>query len=157
MNDKQSITDIDITKILRLLPHRYPFLLVDKVLSYSDKSIVGVKNVTFNEPQFMGHFPDNPIMPGVLIIEAMAQLSAILIAKDLDIESNTEVLFLSIESTKFRKIVRPGDTMEMTATILHNRIMSNKDSIWKFSAVAKVNDLVATESCFSAMVNKKKV
>lgn len=142
------MTQINIKEILNLIPHRYPFLLIDKVVElHLNQSITVVKNVTFNEPQFMGHFPMNPVMPGVLIIEAMAQAAAVLVAKSQDMTEGRDVYFMSIEEAKFRKIVEPGDSVYITATIEQNR-----SSVWKFSAVAKVDDTVVAESRFTAMV-----
>ena len=143
---------ININEIINLIPHRYPFLLLDKVTKIElGKSIVGVKNVTYNEPQFTGHFPNIPIMPGVLIIEAMAQLSAVLIAKTLNINSeNKMVYFMSIENAKFRKIVIPGDSMVMECSITQNR-----GSVWKFSGQSKVENDIAAEASFMAMIRDK--
>ena len=113
---------IDINEIISIIPHRYPFLLVDRVTEIKHKeSIVGIKNVTANEPQFTGHFPTRPVMPGVLIIEAMAQLSAVLVAKSMENTMDKEVFFMSIDESKFRKIVEPGDTLVMYASIIQNR------------------------------------
>lgn len=142
---------IDINEIMRMIPHRYPFLLVDKVTELQlNHSIKGIKNVTFNEPQFTGHFPYRPIMPGVLIIEAMAQLSAILVAKSLESKEDKEVYFMSIESAKFRKIVEPSDVLHM-----HSRIIQHRSSVWKFLATAEVDSALAAETTFTAMVKNK--
>lgn len=142
---------INITEIMDMLPHRYPFLLIDRVLEFKlNESITGIKNVTINEPQFVGHFPDKPVMPGVLIIESMAQLSAILVAKSMETTKNKDVFFMSIEEAKFRKIIGPGDTLYIYATIEQNR-----GSVWKFSAVAKVEGEIVAESKFTAMVKNR--
>lgn len=142
---------IEINEILAMIPHRYPFLLVDKVLKFTPmESIVGIKNVTFNEPQFTGHFPGNPVMPGVLIIEAMAQLSAILVAKSMDSTEDKDVYFMSIEAAKFRKIVKPGDTMYMYA-----KIEQNRSSVWKFAVHAEVDSEIVAESKITAMVKNR--
>ena len=142
---------IDITEIMKMLPHRYPFLLIDRVLEFKlNESIVGIKNITMNEPQFVGHFPDKPVMPGVLIVEAMAQLSAILVAKSMGMANDRDVFFMAIDETKFRKIVEPGDTLYIYATIEQNRA-----SVWKFSAIAKVDEQVVAESKFTAMVKDR--
>lgn len=142
---------IDIIEIMKMLPHRYPFLLIDRVLEIKlNESIVGIKNVTMNEPQFVGHFPDRPVMPGVLIIESMAQLSAVLVAKSMNIGKDKDVFFMSIEEAKFRKIVEPGDTLHIYAKIEQNRA-----SVWKFSAIAKVDEQVVAESKFTAMVKDR--
>jgi 3-hydroxyacyl-[acyl-carrier-protein] dehydratase len=143
---------VDINEIMSIIPHRYPFLLIDRVTSITlNKSIIGIKNVTINEPQFTGHFPDRPVMPGVLIIEAMAQLAAVLVAKSMDSTQGKEVFFMSIEEAKFRKIVEPGDTIVMYASIVQNR-----GSVWKFKAYSEVDGIIAAEASFTAMVKDKK-
>ena len=142
---------IDINEIMSIIPHRYPFLLIDRVTSITlNESIVGIKNVTINEPQFMGHFPDRPVMPGVLIIEAMAQLAAVLVAKSMESTKDKEVFFMSIEEAKFRKIVEPGDTIVMYASIIQNR-----GPVWKFKARSEVDGKMAAETLFTAMVKDK--
>jgi 3-hydroxyacyl-[acyl-carrier-protein] dehydratase len=143
---------ININEIINLIPHRYPFLLLDKVTKIElGKSIVGLKNVTYNEPQFTGHFPNIPIMPGVLIIEAMAQLSAVLIAKTLNINSeNKMVYFMSIENAKFRKVVTPGDSIIMECSILQSR-----SNVWKFYGESKVENEVVAEANFTAMIRDR--
>ncbi|MBP7190109.1 MAG: 3-hydroxyacyl-ACP dehydratase FabZ [Rickettsiaceae bacterium] len=143
---------ISASEILKMIPHRYPFLLVDKVVELVEGDrIVGVKNVTFNEPQFMGHFPDMPIMPGVLIIEALAQVSAILVSKTLSAKPNEKtVYFMAIDSAKFRKIVEPGDTM-----YLYSKIEQNRGAVWKFSGYAEVDGKKVAESSFTAMLKDK--
>lgn len=142
---------ISILEIMSMLPHRYPFLLIDKVLNFElNKSITGLKNVTVNEPQFTGHFPENPVMPGVLIIEAMAQLAAILVAKSLDSTKDKEVFLLSVESAKFRKIVQPGDTMLIDAQIEQQR-----GAVWKFASTVTIQGELTAESKFTAMVRTR--
>jgi 3-hydroxyacyl-[acyl-carrier-protein] dehydratase len=145
---------INIEQILKSLPHRYPILLVDKVIAMEEnKSITGIKNVTFNEPHFMGHFPDKPIMPGVLIIEAMAQTASVMVMNSggRSLEDNL-VYFMSIDNAKFRKPVIPGDVLE-----LHIDVIQNRGSVWKMSGIAKVEGVKVAEAEFSAMiVNKKK-
>ncbi len=143
---------ININEIINLIPHRYPFLLLDKVTRLElGKSIVGLKNVTYNEPQFTGHFPNIPIMPGVLIIEAMAQLSAVLIAKTLNITSENKIVyFMSIENAKFRKVVTPGDSIIMECSILQNR-----SNVWKFYGESRVENEVVTEANFTAMIRDR--
>lgn len=142
---------IDIKEIMSIIPHRYPFLLVDRVTKIElGKSIIGIKNVTANEPQFTGHFPDRPVMPGVLIIEAMAQLSAVLVAKSMSNTDNKEVFFLSIEQSKFRKVVEPADCM-----VMHSSITQNRGSVWKFKAFSEVDGKIAAETSFTAMVRDK--
>lgn len=146
------MSEINITEILQMIPHRYPMLLVDRILEFvPGKNIVGIKNVSFNEPQFLGHFPDNPVMPGVLIVEAMAQVSAILVAKTINaLPSEKSVLFMSIDNAKFRHIVRPGDSL-----YIYSQIEQNRGDVWKFTAQAKINDVIAAESSFTAMVKNK--
>lgn len=140
----------DIKEIMSIIPHRYPFLLVDKIIDFDPgKTITCLKNVTFNEPQFIGHFPNNPIMPGVLIIEAMAQAAAILVAKSLG-AINKEILFLSIDNAKFRKIVVPGDSLELVIEVMHNR-----GDIWKCKAKSFVGDAMVAESILTAMIQHK--
>lgn len=138
---------IDIKEILSLLPHRYPFLLVDRVTELEPENrAVGVKNVTFNEPFFQGHFPDNPVMPGVLIIEAMAQVAGILAFKSG--VPGKSVYFMSIEKAKFRKIVSPGDQLKFEVKVTHKR-----GNVWKFSGNAFVGDKLMSEAEFTAMVS----
>ena len=139
----------DIKRILKCIPHRYPFLLVDKVLEVEYyKSIKAVKNVTCNEPQFMGHFPDKPIMPGVLIVEAIAQASALFTVKTLGEEANGKlVYFMSIDNAKFRKPVTPGDSL-----YIHVKKLQNKGPVWKFEGVCRVNGVKVTEATVTAMI-----
>ena len=142
---------IDITEIMNLIPHRYPFLLVDRVLEIDlNKSILGIKNVTVNEPQFIGHFPARPVMPGVLMVEAMAQLAAILVAKSLGSTKNKEVFLMTIENSKFRRIVQPGDTMH-----IHTVIDQQRANVWKFSSTVKIEGEITAESKFTAMIKDK--
>lgn len=140
---------MDIREIQNILPHRYPFLLVDRILEM-DKGTkaVGIKNVTVNEPFFMGHFPGNPIMPGVLIVEALAQLAGLLAF--LSGVQGDAVYFMSIEKAKFRKPVVPGDQLRLEITTLHQRA-----NVWKFSGNAKVDEKIVAEAEFTAMVLKK--
>ena len=147
----QEDTSMDINQIMSIIPHRYPFLLVDRIKEIIlGESIIGIKNVTFNEPQFTGHFPSRPIMPGVLIIEAMAQLSAVLVAKSMETTEDKEVFFMSIEESKFRKIVEPGDCL-----VMYSSIVQNRSSVWKFKARAEVEGKIASEAVFTAMVRDK--
>ncbi len=149
-----SETIIDIKRILKSLPHRYPLLLVDKIISLEpSKKVVAIKNVTFNEPHFLGHFPDHPIMPGVLIVEAMAQASAFLVVTT-DPEFNPEdklVYFMSIDGAKFRKPVVPGDVLE-----LHIETVQNRGNVWKVSGVGIVDGQKVAEAQFSTMVIDRK-
>lgn len=142
---------INIEQIIKLIPHRYPLLLVDKVIAVeAGKSIVGVKNVTFNEPHFMGHFPEKPIMPGVLIIEAMAQAAGIMVMHSDDNPEENLVYFMSIDGAKFRKPVVPGDVLELHVTTLQVR-----GPVWKLAGIAKVNGVKVAEANFAAMIVKK--
>jgi 3-hydroxyacyl-[acyl-carrier-protein] dehydratase len=143
---------INIEEIMAKIPHRYPFLLIDRVIDIvPDQSATGIKNVTINEPHFTGHFPNKPVMPGVLIIEAMAQTSAVLVCETLKgQDDNKLVYFMSIEEAKFRKIVSPGDQLFLHVTKLRSRA-----NVWKFTAEAKVNGAVVAEAIFSAMIADK--
>lgn len=143
---------INIEKILKCLPHRYPLLLVDKIISLEpNKKIIAIKNVTFNEPHFLGHFPEHPIMPGVLIIEALAQAGALMVtcAKDFKAEDKL-VYFMSIDGAKFRKPVIPGDVLELQV-----EAMQNRGSVWKLNAIAKVDGTKVSEAQLSAMIVDK--
>jgi 3-hydroxyacyl-[acyl-carrier-protein] dehydratase len=140
---------IDIKEIMSILPHRYPFLLVDKVVTLDPEvKAVGIKNVTINEPFFQGHFPNNPVMPGVLIVEAMAQVAGILAFKS-GVQGKT-VYFMSIEKVKFRKIVSPGDQLRFEIDVIHKR-----GNVWKFSGNAFAEDKLMAEAEFTAMVSDK--
>lgn len=118
----ESVSIIEIQEIMEYLPHRYPFLLVDRVLEYEEmRRIVGIKNVTINEPFFQGHFPGAPIMPGVLIIESMAQLGGVLLFKTIPDRETKLVFFAGIESARFRRPVRPGDQLRIEMLLTHNK------------------------------------
>jgi 3-hydroxyacyl-[acyl-carrier-protein] dehydratase len=142
-------TSIDITEILARIPHRYPFLLVDRCEEYRpSQSIVGVKCVTVNEPFFQGHFPTYPVMPGVLIVEAMAQTGAVLMSKSLDVDvAGKTILFMSLDNCRFRHPVRPGDVIRMNVEVLRAR-----GDVFKFRGVATVGEKAAAEAEFAAMV-----
>jgi 3-hydroxyacyl-[acyl-carrier-protein] dehydratase len=145
-------TIINIEKIIKSLPHRYPFLLVDKVMSLEvNKKIIAIKNVTFNEPHFTGHFPDRPIMPGVLIIEAMAQAGALMVTAAPGFNAEEKlVYFMSIDGAKFRKPVVPGDVLE-----LHVEAVQNRGSVWKLAATGIVDGQKVAEAQLSAMIVDK--
>jgi 3-hydroxyacyl-[acyl-carrier-protein] dehydratase len=140
---------IAMAEILRRIPHRYPFLLVDRAEDYrAHKSIVGIKCVTMNEPYFLGHFPGNPVMPGVLIVEALAQTGAVLMSKSLnaDVEGKT-IMFMSMDNVRFRAPVRPGDVLRMSVSVVRAR-----DIVFKFRGEAFVGEKLAAEAEFAAMV-----
>ncbi len=142
---------MDINDIQKLLPHRYPFLLVDRVTEYEpDKKLVGFKNVTFNEQFFNGHFPGHPVMPGVLILEALAQSCALLAYKSSGLDPKENLVYLmSIDGAKFRKPVVPGDRLVLMAEVLRH-----KGPIWKHRGVATVDGHVVAEAEFLATVAK---
>ena len=141
--------DLDYAEIAKRIPHRYPFLLVDRAEDYRPhQSIVGIKCVTINEPFFQGHFPGNPVMPGVLIIEAIAQTGAILMSKSLDADvTGKTIFFMSLDNGRFRNPVRPGAVLRMPVEVLRARA-----DVFKFKGRALVDDKLAAEVEFAAMV-----
>ncbi|MGB3147663.1 MAG: 3-hydroxyacyl-ACP dehydratase FabZ [Paracoccaceae bacterium] len=143
-------TEADIHLIQQIIPHRYPFLLIDKVRDIvPNVGCVGVKNVTYNEPHFQGHFPAKPIMPGVTIVEAMAQAAAVLVGISMDVVGRDLLTyFLSIDNCKFRRMVVPGDVLE-----LHMTVKRGGGKIWKFHGAAKVGDELACEAEIAAMMD----
>ena len=140
---------IDITTIMEMIPHRYPILLVDRILELDKgERAVGLKNVTMNEPHFMGHFPGFPVMPGVLIIEAMAQTAAIVVVDALGEDAKGKVVyFMTIDNARFRKPVVPGDSVH-----IHVEKIQARGPVWKFKGQAIVGDKVCAEATFSAMI-----
>ncbi len=141
---------MDSIEIQKLLPHRYPFLLVDFVSSIEESKIIAVKNVSINEPFFVGHFPSKPVMPGVLIVEALAQSAGILMGtllKKNDPENDALMYFMSIDGVKFRNMVVPGDQL-----ILEVNLIQQRGKVAKFSGTASVNEKVVTEASFMAML-----
>jgi len=140
---------LDVNQIMDMIPHRYPFLMIDNVRDIKvGESAVGIKNVSIAEPHFQGHFPGHPIMPGVLIVEAMAQTSAVLVVATLGEESKGKlVYFMSVENARFRKPVVPGHTLEITVTQLQQR-----RNIYKFRGEARVGDTLMAEANFAAMI-----
>ena len=143
------VTTIEMAEILRRIPHRYPFLLVDRAEDYvSHQSITGIKCVTVNEPYFVGHFPGNPVMPGVLIIEAIAQSGAVLMSKSLNADvSGKTIFFASVDNCRFRHPVRPGDVLRMPVEVVRAR-----SDLFKFKGKAMVGEKLAAEVEFIAMV-----
>ena len=142
----------DLELIQKILPHRYPFLLVDKVLDVvPNKSATGIKNVTFNEPHFQGHFPGAPIMPGVTIIEAMAQTAGVMVGLSQDLLNNEMLIyFMTINNAKFRRKVVPGDVLKM-----HIETVRGGSKVWKFIGRAEVDGELAAQADFTAMMDKK--
>ncbi|WP_295311672.1 3-hydroxyacyl-ACP dehydratase FabZ [Roseobacter sp.] len=142
----------DIQLIQRILPHRYPFLLVDKVIDIDGTaSATGIKNVTMNEPHFQGHFPGMPVMPGVTIIEAMAQSAAVMVGVSMDMaDKNMKVFFMAIDKAKFRRKVGPGDVLEMKVETLRGKPGAK---VWRFGGVASVEGEMAAECEFTAMMD----
>ena len=140
---------LDIERIIEMIPHRHPFLMIDRVLHVApDVSAVGIKNVSINENYFQGHFPARPVMPGVLIIEAMAQTAAVLVVQTLGADAEGKlVYFMSVDSARFRKPVVPGDTLH-----IHVAKDRQRGPVWKFSGVAKVDGKVCAEAIFAAMI-----
>ena len=145
----------DIQLIQRILPHRYPFLLVDRVEEIDGtQSALGIKNVTMNEPHFQGHFPGTPIMPGVTIVEAMAQTAAVMVGTALDLaDKEMLIYFMAIDNCKFRRKVIPGDQLQMRLTTLRGK---PGGKVWKFGGVATVDGDMAAEAEFTAMMDLPK-
>ena len=152
----ETLKSADIHLIQRIIPHRYPFLLVDKVVDIDGyQSACGIKNVTMNEPHFQGHFPGKPIMPGVTIVEAMAQTAAVMVGTALGMEDrNMLVYFMSIDNCKFRRMVIPGDVLEMKLQTVRGK---PGGKVWKFHGAAEVAGEMAAEADFTAMMDLPKV
>ncbi len=140
---------IDINRVMQMIPHRYPFLMVDKVIDVvPDVSATGIKNVTASEPHFQGHFPQRPIMPGVLIIESMAQTAAVLVVETLGPQAEGKlVYFMSVDNARFRKPVVPGDTL-----FVHVVKERSRGSVWRFRGEARVDGNLMAEATYAAMI-----
>ncbi len=139
----------DIARIMQAIPHRYPFLMIDRVIDVvCNRSAIGIKNVSVNEPFFQGHFPNHPVMPGVLIIESMAQTAAVLVVETLGATAAGKIVyFMSIQGAKFRRPVVPGDQLR-----IHVRKERNRGNVWKFRAVARVDEIEVAEATYAAMI-----
>lgn len=140
---------LEVQQIMQFIPHRYPFLMIDRILNVvPGEGCIGIKNVSINEPQFQGHFPAHAVMPGVLIIESMAQTAAVLVVYTLGPEMEGKlVYFMSIDSARFRRPVVPGDTMHIHVGKIHRRA-----NVWKFKGEVKVDGKVVAEAVYSAMI-----
>ncbi len=151
MSDDKTINQRNIQDIMKMIPHRYPILLVDRIIELvTGESAISVKNVTVNEPQFMGHFPGYPVMPGVLIIEAMAQTAGLVVVDFLGEESQGKVVyFMTIDNARFRKPVVPGDQM-----LVHVEKIQSRGPVWKFKGKATVDGVVCAEATYSAMITE---
>ncbi len=143
------VSAFDVKQLLQLIPHRYPFLLIDRMVDIRyGHSATGIKNVTMNEPFFQGHFPGHPVMPGVLIVESMAQTAAALVISGLEPKGGTPIVyFMSIENAKFRKPVTPGDQLRLE--LVKDRKRGN---VWRFNGVARVDGAVVAEASITAMI-----
>jgi 3-hydroxyacyl-[acyl-carrier-protein] dehydratase len=141
--------DIDAIGVLAMIPHRYPFLMIDRVRNVvRDRGAIGVKNVSHGEPFFQGHFPSRPVMPGVLIVEAMAQTAAVVVIATLGEAARGKlVYFMSVENARFRRPVLPGDTLLLEVTKRQKR-----GPVWKFDGVGRVEDAIVAEATFTAMI-----
>ena len=149
----EAIEAADIRKILQLLPHRYPFVMIDRIIDIRGEDHgIGIKNVTVNEPQFLGHFPDNPVMPGVLVIEGMAQTAGVLCLRQMDeaTRSRSMFFFLTIDKAKFRKPARPGDILEY-----HVDKLSRRRNMWWYRGEAKVGGVLIAEAELGAYLSEE--
>lgn len=145
----EALPDVDLERIMEVLPHRYPMLMVDRIVDLvAFETATGIKCVTASEPHFQGHFPEKPIMPGVLIIEAMAQTGAVLVVQSTDLDTKGKlVYFMSIDDARFRHPVVPGDVLHLEVRILRHR-----ETVWKFSGQAKVDGKLCAEATYTAMI-----
>jgi 3-hydroxyacyl-[acyl-carrier-protein] dehydratase len=146
---EQQVTQVNVQRIMEMIPHRHPFLMIDKVVDMvANTRATGIKNVSINENYFQGHFPARPVMPGVLIIEAMAQTAAVLVVHTLGTESEGKlVYFMSVDNARFRRPVFPGDRLDVHVTKQRHR-----GNVWKFEGRAKVGDKLMAEAVFAAMI-----
>jgi 3-hydroxyacyl-[acyl-carrier-protein] dehydratase len=146
---KTEPVSVDTEGIMRMIPHRFPFLMIDRVVNLvPGVGATGIKNVSINEPFFQGHFPSRPVMPGVLLIEAMAQTAAVVVVHTLgEAFQGKLVYFMSVENARFRKPVFPGDQLHVHVTRQHNRA-----NVWKFSGEAKVDGILVAEAIYTAMI-----
>src|SRR4051812_32212840 len=147
--DEKDLSQLDIVGIMELIPHRYPMILVDRVVDIiPGDSCTGIKNVTINEGFFQGHFPRRPVMPGVMIVESMAQTAAILVVKTLGEDAKGKlVYFMTVDNARFRRPVTPGDSMRV-----HVKRLQHRRNVWKFSGEVKVDGVVVAEAEFAAMI-----
>lgn len=154
LENKEVVNSVDTKRIMEMLPHRYPFLMIDRVTNIvPDEGATGIKNVTANEAQFQGHFPNHPIMPGVLIVEAIAQTSAIVVVSTLGEKAEGRaVYFMSIENARFRKPVVPGDTL-----FINVEKKAKKGGVWKFRGEVKVNENIVAEATITAMLTGEQI
>lgn len=143
------MAEVDINRVMAMIPHRYPMLMIDRVTRMvRDRSAVGIKNVTINEPHFQGHFPTRPVMPGVMLVECMAQTAAVLVVHTLGPEAEGKlVYFMSIDDARFRRPVTPGDTLQ-----IHVAKERSRGNVWKFSGKVKVGEALVAEANFAAMI-----
>ena len=146
---ERKVTQVDVLRIMEMIPHRHPFLMIDKVVDMvANERATGIKNVSINEGYFQGHFPARPVMPGVLIIEAMAQTAAVLVVHTLGPEAEGKlVYFMSVDNARFRRPVFPGDRLDVYVAKQRNR-----GNVWKFEGRAKVGDNLMAEAVFAAMI-----
>jgi 3-hydroxyacyl-[acyl-carrier-protein] dehydratase len=146
---EEQVTQVDVQRIMKMIPHRHPFLMIDKVVDMvANERATGIKSVSINENYFQGHFPTRPVMPGVLIIEAMAQTAAVLVVHTLGPESEGKlVYFMSVDNARFRRPVFPGDRLDVYVTKQRHR-----GNVWKFEGRAKVGDTLMAEAVFAAMI-----
>ena len=146
--EKRSVV-LNTARVMQMIPHRYPFLMIDRVVDVvANESATGIKNVTINEPYFQGHFPSHPVMPGVLIVEAMAQSAAVLVVHSLGPESEGKlVYFMSIHDARFRKPVGPGDRLE-----IHVFKRQSRSNVWKLGAEVRVDGTLVADATFAAMI-----